>query len=413
MAVPLVKEQMRKETANVILPAEPELLLGHLRGRRDEGVRMNVNFLGEAILGEEEAYRRLQTNLQALQSPDIEVISVKISTLYSQISALAREHTVATLCQRLELLYRTAARQTYARSDGRAAPKFVYLDMEEYRDLSLTAEAFMRTLQRPGLEKVAAGIVLQAYIPDSFRYQQEINAWARSRVAAGGAPITIRVVKGANMEMERFEAAQRGWPQAPYKTKLETDANYQRMVDEALQPDNIVAVHLGVASHNLFDLSYALVQAAEKGVLDKVQFEMLEGMANAQRRALLEIAHNVLLYAPVCRKEDFIYAIGYLVRRLDENTGPENFLRHAFRIRPDGPDWQRLAERFVEASQAAADGVRRAAADAEPAIAAGALHCGRARLAAPCERAGHRFLLAAQRRLGEADRRQVATAVRR
>jgi RHH-type proline utilization regulon transcriptional repressor/proline dehydrogenase/delta 1-pyrroline-5-carboxylate dehydrogenase len=354
VAVPLVKDQMRKETANVILPAEPELLLEHLRGRHAEGVRMNVNFLGEAILGEEEAYQRLQTNLQALQSPDIEVISIKISTLYSQISPLAREHTAATLCERLELLYRTAARQTFTRANGKKVPKFVYLDMEEYRDLSLTAEAFMRTLERPGLEKVAAGIVLQGYVPDSHRYQQEINTWARKRVAAGGAPITLRIVKGANMEMERFEAAQRGWPQAPYTTKLETDANFKRMVDEAMQQENIAAVRLGVASHNLFDLSYALVQAAEKGLLDKVQFEMLEGMANAQRRALFELTHNVLLYAPVCRKQDFIHAIGYLVRRLDENTGPENFLRHAFRIQPESPDWRRLAQGFVEARQASA-----------------------------------------------------------
>ncbi len=354
VAVPLVKDQMRKETANVILPAEPELLLNHLRGRHAEGVRMNINFLGEAILGEEEAYQRLQTNLQALQSPDVEVISIKISTLYSQISPLAREHTVATLCERLELLYRTSARQTFTRADGQKLPKFVYLDMEEYRDLSLTAEAFMRTLERPGLEKVAAGIVLQAYVPDSGRYQREITAWARKRVAAGGAPITLRVVKGANMEMERFEAAQRGWPQAPYKSKLETDANYKRMVDEAMQPDNIAVVRLGVASHNLFDLSYALVQAAEKKLLDKVQFEMLEGMANAQRRALFELTRNVLLYAPVCRKQDFVHAIGYLVRRLDENTGSENFLRHAFHIQPGGPDWQRLAEGFIEARKASA-----------------------------------------------------------
>jgi RHH-type proline utilization regulon transcriptional repressor/proline dehydrogenase/delta 1-pyrroline-5-carboxylate dehydrogenase len=352
VAVPLVKDQMRKETANVILPAEPELLLQHLRERHAEGVRMNVNFLGEAILGEDEAYQRLQTNLQALQSPDIEVISIKISTLYSQISPLAREQTVATLCERLELLYRTAARQMFTRLDGRTLPKFVYLDMEEYRDLSLTAEAFMRTLERPGLEKAAAGIVLQAYIPDSFRYQQEINAWARKRAAVGGAPITLRVVKGANMEMERFEAAQRGWPQAAYKTKLETDANYKRMVNEAMKPENIAAVNLGVASHNLFDISYALVLAAEKGLLDKVQFEMLEGMANAQRRAFFELTHNVLLYAPVCRKQDFIHAIGYLVRRLDENTGPENFLRHAFRIQPGSPDWQRLAQGFVAACKA-------------------------------------------------------------
>lgn len=354
VAVPLVKEQMRKETANVILPAEPELLLRHLRERQAEGVHMNVNFLGEAILGEEEAYRRLQMNLEGLQAPEVECVSIKISTLHSQISALAREQTVATLCERLEVLYRTAAHLTFKRPDGSVVPKFVYLDMEEYRDLSLTAEAFMRTLERPGLERVSAGIVLQAYVPDSFRYQQRLNAWARRRVAAGGAPITLRLVKGANLEMERCEASLKGWPQAPYRTKLETDANFKRMVHEALQPENLAAVRLGVASHNLFDVAYALVLAGEAGQLDRVQFEMLEGMANPQRRALFELTCHLLLYAPVCRKESFLHAIGYLIRRLDENTGPENFLRYAFRLQPGSPEWQRLEQSFLNACAAAA-----------------------------------------------------------
>ena len=38
--------------------------------------------------------------------------------------------------------------------------------------------------------------------------------------------------------------------------------------------------------------------AHERGALDRVQFEMLEGMANHQRRALREVAPNLLLYAP-------------------------------------------------------------------------------------------------------------------
>ena len=109
------KAQMRRQTAAVILPAEPETLLPHLRDRYAEGVRMNVNFLGEAILGEEEARHRLLLNLQGLQSAEVEVISIKISTLYSQISPLARDRTVATLCDRLELLYRTAAHLGFTR----------------------------------------------------------------------------------------------------------------------------------------------------------------------------------------------------------------------------------------------------------------------------------------------------------
>jgi RHH-type proline utilization regulon transcriptional repressor/proline dehydrogenase/delta 1-pyrroline-5-carboxylate dehydrogenase len=349
VAMPLVEEKMHQETANVILPAEPELLAEHLAARRAEGVRMNVNHLGEALLGEEDAQRRLAAYLATLQQPEIEVISVKISTIYSQICALAREHTIEVLSDRLELLYRAASTNRFTRRDGTVVPKFVYLDMEEYRDKELTADVFMRTLDRPGLEQVQAGIALQAYVPDSFLTQQQINEWARRRVAAGGAPVTIRVVKGANMEMERVEASLRGWPQAPYKTKLETDANYLRMLSEGMRRENLAAVRLGIASHNLFSLAYGLVLAARGRAFDRVQFEMLEGMANHQRRALFELTQNMLLYAPACRQDEFTTAIGYLIRRLDENTGPDNFLRHAFRIEVGSDTWQKLERQFIEA----------------------------------------------------------------
>lgn len=346
VSVPMVKEHMQHETANVILPAEPEVLAEHLRQRTEQGMRMNVNFLGEAILSEAEAERRISLYLEALQHPETEVFSVKISTLYSQMSPMAREHTIAVLSDRLERLYRSAARSVFTRSDGTQVPKFIYLDMEEYRDLSLTCEVFMRTLERRGLEQVSAGIVLQAYIPDSFLWQQRLHAWARERVAKGGADITMRIVKGANMEMERFEAAVKGWPQALFETKADTDANYKRMLHEGFRPENLAAVKLGVASHNLFDVAYALTLARDNQAMERVQFEMLEGMANHQRRALFEEAPHLLLYAPVCHKEHFLSAIGYLIRRLDENTGPENFLRHTFKLVPDSEQWRQLEQGF-------------------------------------------------------------------
>lgn len=349
VAMPLVKERMQHETANVVLPAEEDLLRAHLAERRQEGVRMNVNLLGEALLGETDARRRLQRYLDALARPEIEVISVKISTIYSQISALARRHAVEVLCDRLELLYRAAAKHRFTRSDGAVVAKFVYLDMEEYRDKEITAEVFMQTLDRPGLEQVRAGIALQSYLPDSFASQQQITAWARRRVESGGAPVTIRIVKGANMEMERVDASLHGWPLATFTEKIDTDANYLRMLQFGMQSDNLAAVRLGIASHNLFTLAYGLVLAASARAVDHVQFEMLEGMANHQRRALFDLSKNLLLYAPACRQEDFINAIGYLVRRLDENTGADNFLRHAFSLEVDDPQWQRLEQSFMDA----------------------------------------------------------------
>ncbi len=352
VAVPLIKEKMRAETANVILPADEKHLNSHLSKRRESGLRMNVNLLGEAILGEGEAARRLDAYLGALKNPEVESISVKASTIFSQLSSVAYERTVSILCDRLERLFREAEQNLFRRADGTEVSKFVYLDMEEHKDLAMTAEAFMRTLDRPGLEQARGGIALQAYVPDSYPWQLRINEWARRRVAAGGRAVTVRLVKGANMEAERVEASARGWPQAPYKDKLSTDANFRRMLHEALKPENIDAVTLGIASHNLFELSYALVLAARQGCLDRLQFEMLEGMANHMRRALFELTENFVLYAPATHKENFVNAIGYLVRRLDENTGPDNFLSHAFKLVPGDDEWRRLEGQFFAAFDA-------------------------------------------------------------
>lgn len=346
VSVPLVKKKMRSTSENLILAAEPEPLRRHLKNRYSHGVRMNVNFLGEAVLGEGECRKRIQQYIDALRNPDVEVISIKISTIYSQISPVSAAHTIDTLCGRLREILEEAKQHNFTRHDGTVVPKLVYLDMEEYRDMFLTAEVFMKTLDMPGMENVAAGIALQAYVPDSFLTQQRINEWAVRHTEKGGSPVTIRIVKGANLEMERTDASIHGWPQAPYREKIHTDANFKRMLHEGLKRENIEAVRLGVASHNLFDIAYGMIRAMDNECLDMVQFEMLEGMADHICRALNEITGSILLYAPATRREDFISAIGYLVRRLDENTGPDNFMSHSFELNPGTDKWRKLRHEF-------------------------------------------------------------------
>ena len=307
---------------------------------------MNINHLGEALLGEEEALRRLRTYIDDLKDPDIEYISVKISTIYSQISSLAFDHTVDVLKERLGQLYRVARDHYFQRHDGATVPKLVNLDMEEYRDLEITYKAFTHTLDQDEFQNYSAGIVLQAYVPDSYEIQKELTQWARRRVEQGAAPIMLRIVKGANLEMEMVESALHNWPLAPYDNKLDVDANYKRMVLFGMEPDNIKAVNLGIASHNLFELAFADEVAKAWHVSPYFYFEMLEGMADHVRRSLRETSDDVLLYAPVATREEFINAIAYLIRRLDENTSPENFLRYAPHLKVGSPEWQYLREEF-------------------------------------------------------------------
>ena len=345
--VPKMINRMRGSSSRAIIPGEKDALLAHLLKRKKQGVRMNINHLGEALLGEKEARRRLDTYIEDMKNPEIEYISVKISTIYSQILPIAFDHTVSTLKERLSELYKVAGENVFVRSDGTKVPKFVNLDMEEYRDLYITKTAFMETLDQEQFKNYSAGIVLQAYLPDSYNIQKELTEWAKKRVAAGGSPIKLRIVKGANMEMEQVESSIFNWPLAPYNNKLEVDANYKRMVKFGMRKENIEAVQLGIASHNLFELAFASKLAEERNLTDYFYFEMLEGMADHVRRALCEISGDVLLYAPVAKKDEFISAIAYLIRRLDENTAGENFLRYSCNLKTGSSEWKFLQEQFL------------------------------------------------------------------
>ncbi|MEN8680235.1 MAG: bifunctional proline dehydrogenase/L-glutamate gamma-semialdehyde dehydrogenase [Akkermansiaceae bacterium] len=327
LVMPAVTAQIRKDSQRVILAREEKPLSRYLARRS----KVNLNLLGEAILGEEEAQHRLEQNLQLLAKPDCHYLSVKISAIFSQINLLDQEGTLAAIQTRLRRLYRTG--------------KFINLDMEEYRDLDLTCEAFKRTLDEPEFHNTKAGIVLQAYLPDSYPALQDLTAWASKR----NTPIKIRIVKGANLAMEKVEASQHHWQQAPYDNKADVDANYKRMLHFAMLPENARHVRIGVASHNLFDIAYALLLREENGVEEFVELEMLEGMANEHARALAAKGSPVLFYSPVVRKENFHSAIAYLVRRLDENTSPENFLAHVFSMKPGDDTFKQQEARFREA----------------------------------------------------------------
>ena len=348
LSVPVFVDQIREDTKTVVIKGEEEPFNKHLIKRKEEGTRVNVNLIGEIVLGENEANERIEKYLNALANPNIDYLSIKMSTIFSQINPLDFENTVAILVEKLTPIYMQAIKHQYITKDGTQSDKFINLDMEEYRDLSITVEVFKRTLEKPEFKNLYAGIVLQAYLPDSFFWQKELTKWAQKRVKNGGSPIKIRLVKGANMEMEKTEASQKHWEMVTYTDKSDTDANYKRMVKYALQKENAPFIHIGTASHNIFELAYATTLAAHNETTKYHTLEMLEGMSESTRLAIKEISKEVILYAPVAAKEQFTNAIAYLVRRLDENTGEDNFIRYSFGLTVDSDNWNLQKDLFLK-----------------------------------------------------------------
>ncbi len=348
ISIPLFIKNIREDTKTVVIKGEDDVFNAHLQRRKKDGTRINVNLIGEVVLGEEEAEIRMQKYLKLLTNPNVDYISIKISTLFSQINALSYEDTIEELVGRLSRIFEQAKKYTFTNEKGQKENKFINLDMEEYRDLALTYYAFTKTLEKPEFKDFYAGIVLQAYLPDSHLWQKKLIEFAKKRVEEGGSPIKMRLVKGANMEMEDTEAALRGWESTPYHKKIDTDSNYKIMAEYGMRKEHIKYVHLGIASHNLFEQAYAYELAKEYGVKEYHTMEMLEGMSESARLAIKEISHDLILYAPTAKKEQFTNAIAYLVRRLDENTGKENFIRYSFGLKVGSADWEMLKEKFIE-----------------------------------------------------------------
>ena len=332
-----VHTQVKQLSKGIILPAESKKLSRQIKRRAKKGIRLNINVLGEAVLGEAEANERFERVMQMMHRPEVDYVSVKLSSVASQIIALDRKGTLERVSEKLRHIYRTSI----------TTNTFVNLDMEEFRDLRLTVDAFKLVLNEGEFKNLYAGLVLQAYLPESHMVFAELVEWSLERHKKSGGVIKIRLVKGANLAMEKAEAELHGWMAAPYKSKADVDASYSRLLDVALRAEHAKAVRIGVASHNLFHIAFALEIANKRNVIDQLDLEMLEGMANPEALAIAKRSMRILLYAPVTRADDFASAVAYLVRRLDENTAPENYLRSSFEIGSNPEKFKEQSDRFL------------------------------------------------------------------
>ncbi|OJX97920.1 MAG: aldehyde dehydrogenase [Micrococcales bacterium 73-15] len=352
VVVPAARARLRRLVGHLVVDSADRKLTAHLARAREAGYRLNLNLLGEAVLGEREAASRVARTVDLLRRPDVDYVSIKLSSLVSQVSTWDTPGTVARAVERLRPLYREAL----------ANGAFVNLDMEEYRDLAPTLDAFLALVGEPELARLEAGVVLQAYLPDAPAAFERVVEAATRRVDAGGAPVKVRLVKGANLAMELVEADLHGWPQAPHPSKAETDATYVRILDRALTPEVARAVRIGVAGHNLHHLALAHLLARERGVADAMDVEMLQGMAPAASRAVRDTVGSVLLYTPVVARDDFDLAVSYLVRRLEENAGPENYLHQSLSAEGRAEAERRFLASIEDAATVTTTPRRRAAA---------------------------------------------------
>ena len=306
-----------------------------LRKLRKKGLAFTMDILGEAVVSETEAdaYARQYSDLLEVMgretasweglapgtdgldwgsSPKINV-SVKASAMYSQMNARAFDHSIGKAKERLRPILRRAME----------AGAFVNLDMEHHSLKSLTLALYRSLMEEPEFKGYPhTGIAIQAYLRESEQDVSNLIDWCY----AHDQRVTIRLVKGAYWDTEVMTARQNNWPVPVFTNKHDSDANFERVARLVL--GNHQHLNLACGSHNIRSIAAVLETAHEMRVPeDRLEFQILYGMAEPVRNALLKEGLRLRLYAPI---GDLVPGMAYLVRRLLENTSNESFLRKSF-----------------------------------------------------------------------------------
>jgi len=330
---PLVKQNVTRLARRFIADEEPEILKSVLQGLRTEPAAFTLDVVGEATVSDKEALamqRRYLDLLQTLTSmtkgwasvPQIDQsvegnlprvnLSVKISSLYPRFDPLDPD-TEKVVRERLRPLFREAARLQAALTVDMERSAFKDLTLAIFRDLLEESEF------RSG---PTAAVAIQAYLRDAQKDLTALIQWARERKRRIG----VRLVKGAYWDSEIAWAKQKGWPIPVFLDKAETDANYERLTRLLLENHDIVDAAFG--SHNIRSLAHAIVLAKGLGIPNHgYEIQMLYGMGEPVRKAVIQNGQRVRVYLPVGR---LLPGMAYLIRRLMENTSNTSFLRQTY-----------------------------------------------------------------------------------
>ncbi len=284
-----------------------------------EGFLFTIDLLGEATTSQAQADRHRDSTLDLIRGWTLSApphVSLKLSSLAFPFDPIDPEGAWAQVRPRLAAILQAAFLKR----------GFVNIDMEIYHLRDLVLGLTRRILEEDFPKETEVGIVIQAYLKDSFEVTQRLLDWAARR----SRPITVRLVRGAYWDSEVILNRQRNWPCPVYTSKPETDASFERLTDLLMKHHSFVRV--AIATHNLRSIARAIVKAQEHHApQDRWEFQVLYGMGEVIQRAVRGLGFPVRIYAPVGEP---IPGMAYLVRRMLENTSHSSFIAMSLLAEP-------------------------------------------------------------------------------
>ncbi|MDN5699059.1 MAG: aldehyde dehydrogenase, partial [Kocuria sp.] len=105
IVVPAARTRLRQMVGHMVVDARPGPFGKSVKAMKEKGHRLNINLLGEEVLGEHEAKKHLNDAKELLHRPDVDYVSLKVSSVVPQLSHWGFDRTADRVVERLLPLY--------------------------------------------------------------------------------------------------------------------------------------------------------------------------------------------------------------------------------------------------------------------------------------------------------------------
>ncbi len=333
-----VRRVFRSTFGALLLPLPPEKISRRVREFHKDKLALAINPLSPEVFGKKSAERYQKSLENLLNHPDGVGVSVQPWRLVPGLSPYRPTLAARELAARLKPLLQLSVKGAVAR------PIIVETGTSDI--MPVIIEGFKLAMAGSAFYHANVMLELPGYLRQSPEMLQKLTAWAQARAAKGARPLSIMFNKGSHLEEERACTYVYGAANAAAASKGEADTRYKNLVHQAMSAKPKV-LRPAIATHNLFDLAYGLLDWARSGRDGLPDIVLRAGLGNHIGRMLSRAGANVTLVTGLVSETDEAEFELYLLRLINEAAAPDGLHASGSTASSQSMAWSRMRQQFL------------------------------------------------------------------
>lgn len=327
--LPMARKWLRDRVSHLVLstklPNSPNdaaklaAVRGALQAMGPAAERTVFALGGTGVLGEAGAQNELQRLIVLAAQPEVRALAVDVARLVpsSGAGSWSLDHDAASGASRLRELLESALEHDTA----------ILVESSDYRGALLAPQLLVNALSAPGLERVRAGVLLPAELPESVQTAEALAQFSRARVAAGGEPLELVAGVAGFAGREQIDSILSGLAVPAFEQHRDRAAGLLRVLAPLLEAG--AAVRAVAASEDPHLLAAATVLAERIGRPESLVLQLRAGTAPMLEEAIAEHGFEVRRRLPLVQPKEFAGAVEYLIALAAETADPDSVLSHS------------------------------------------------------------------------------------